>query len=242
MQIFVKTLTGETITVEVESPNAIDNVKAKIARLVAMQMSSTLIPRRSQRSISSSVYVEVYDLHQDIDRKTVTLEVESSDTIDNVKAKSKTKRASPLSNSDLSLPGSNSKTVGLSLVSKGNVGSTSTAVTNNHRAQQHLGESILHFILRLRGGMQIFVKTLTDKTELLANAPKLPYRTDLTRDMSESVLPCCHGLLPRFADTVVPSQIFSLDRQVRSTASGLCSFSRSAANERDRAAFLVPPS
>ena len=30
MQIFVKTLTGKTITLEVESSDAIDNVKAKI--------------------------------------------------------------------------------------------------------------------------------------------------------------------------------------------------------------------
>jgi ubiquitin len=30
MQIFVKTLTGKTITLEVESPDNIDNVKAKI--------------------------------------------------------------------------------------------------------------------------------------------------------------------------------------------------------------------
>ena len=75
MQIFIKTLTDEMITVEVKSPDAIDNVKAKITHLVMMQTFSALIPRRSQRSISSSVYVEVYDLHQDIDHKTVTLEV-----------------------------------------------------------------------------------------------------------------------------------------------------------------------
>ena len=30
MQIFVKTLTGKTITLEVESPDTIDNVKSKI--------------------------------------------------------------------------------------------------------------------------------------------------------------------------------------------------------------------
>jgi hypothetical protein len=30
IQIFVKTLTGKTITLEVESPDTIDNVKAKI--------------------------------------------------------------------------------------------------------------------------------------------------------------------------------------------------------------------
>lgn len=118
MQIFIKTLTDETITIEVESPDAIDNVKAKIAHLVMMQTFSALIPRRSQCSISSSVYVEVYDLHQDIDCKTVTLEVRFRLDIVNHVRRFKTKRASPLINSDLSLLGSNLKTVGLSLISK----------------------------------------------------------------------------------------------------------------------------
>ncbi|RVW24018.1 Ubiquitin-40S ribosomal protein S27a-1 [Vitis vinifera] len=34
MQIFVKTLTGKTITLEVESSDTIDNVKAKIQKMV----------------------------------------------------------------------------------------------------------------------------------------------------------------------------------------------------------------
>ena len=34
MQIFVKTLTGKTITLEVESSDTIDNVKAKIQVLL----------------------------------------------------------------------------------------------------------------------------------------------------------------------------------------------------------------
>ena len=35
MQIFVKTLTGKTITLEVESSDTIDNVKSKIQGMVA---------------------------------------------------------------------------------------------------------------------------------------------------------------------------------------------------------------
>jgi ubiquitin len=42
MQIFVKTLTGKTITLEVESSDTIDNVKSKIQ---GMHESSTTPPR-----------------------------------------------------------------------------------------------------------------------------------------------------------------------------------------------------
>ena len=37
MQIFVKTLTGKTITLEVESSDTIDNVKSKIQGMYALQ-------------------------------------------------------------------------------------------------------------------------------------------------------------------------------------------------------------
>ena len=37
MQIFVKTLTGKTITLEVESSDTIDNVKSKIQGQPSMQ-------------------------------------------------------------------------------------------------------------------------------------------------------------------------------------------------------------
>jgi ubiquitin len=45
MQIFVKTLTGKTITLEVESSDTIDNVKAKIqVRLLVPSPSTPMTP------------------------------------------------------------------------------------------------------------------------------------------------------------------------------------------------------
>jgi hypothetical protein len=42
MQIFVKTLTGKTITLEVESSDTIDNVKTKIQGMFLPSKSATL--------------------------------------------------------------------------------------------------------------------------------------------------------------------------------------------------------
>lgn len=43
MQIFVKTLTGKTITLEVESSDTIDNVKAKIQVSLSLSIYSSIM-------------------------------------------------------------------------------------------------------------------------------------------------------------------------------------------------------
>ncbi|XP_022877820.1 ubiquitin-NEDD8-like protein RUB2 isoform X4 [Olea europaea var. sylvestris] len=134
MQIFVKTLTGKTITLEVESSDTIDNVKAKIQLEDGRTLADYNIQKESTLHLVLRLRGGTMIKVKTLTGKEIEIDIEPTDTIERIKERVEEKEGIPPVQQRLIYAGKQ-------------LADDKTAKDYNIE-----GGSVLHLVLALRGG------------------------------------------------------------------------------------------